>query len=376
MLIKFLRSLPRWKSKIPPTDPSLALFINDTATDYHWGCYATSSVIKERLISAGYRVAPFSVAVTHRGMGNAPTSTSELSEFYRGLSTIAPDLWEALHQCAIVVVNGEGTLHRFHNGPRCLLALMWAAKRIGKPVHLINHSLFPSGGRETASNDVREYYRECLYHIDNVVARENFSINNYKELGIKATLGFDCLPIFAKRATLSKTERAIVLCGASHWSAETARSVAERLAPILFKQEVPIVFLSGGVQCPPEDRVHYEAMRSAIPGLRMVEAESAERWLSVIARAYLTITGRFHHLVAAVALSSPIVSLPGNTLKCEAVCDLFGLPSPIEPASPMLEERVQRALATPPALSDAVAEKARQLAERNFLRLPRAAVHL
>lgn len=369
MLMRLLR-----RSTKIPTDPALALLINDTTTDYHWGCFATSGFIKSKLASLGYRVTSFSAATTHRGMGQGPTSVDELAAFYKKLPAVAPELWDALTRCAIVVVNGEGTLHRSHNGPRCLLAFMWAAKRLGKTVHLINHSLFPSGGAEPAEADVRDYYYKCLSSLDAIVAREAHSISNYRNLGIPADLGFDCLPAFANDISIPSSERAIVLCGASNWTADVAKSVAERLAPLLAAQALPIVFLSGGVKCPPEDRMHYEAMRSAISRLVLAEAESVEQWLSIISSSALMITGRFHHLIAAIALSSPIVSMPGNTPKCEAVCDLVGLPSPIDAMSPLLEERVRQALQHPPAPPLETALRARELAERNFSRLPRALV--
>jgi len=341
-----------------------AIFVNDTSQSYHWGCYATSMAIKHGLEDAGYDVTSFPVEVTHTGLGVAPEGVDDLSAFSAQLPTSAPALWAALQGCDLVVVNGEGTLHRFHAGPRSLLALLWTAKREGKPVHLINHSLFPSGSKLEAPQNVEEYYRACLEGVERIVVRENHSKLVYNRLGIDAILGFDCLPLFSEGLRLPNVPESIMLCGASNWSSDEAEEVGQTLSGVL-KKSTPVVFLSGGPISPPEDKMHFESLRKGFPDLEFAEPENVERWLSLIAHAKLVVTGRFHHLIAAISLSAPVVMMPGNTSKSDAVCQFLGIDLPLVSNDRTLVDRVASALDRPVRTSEADLMLVRALASRN-----------
>lgn len=342
-----------------------ALFINDTSGSYHWGCYATSTAIKDRLSSDGYVVASYAVEETHNRLGNPPTSIDELETFKSQLRRANPSLWHDLNECDLVVVNGEGTLHRSHAGPRGLLALMWTAKRLDKRVHLINHSLFPSGTREPAAVEVEDYYRACLSDLDRIVVREPYSREAYRGLGIEPILGFDCLPLYAERRRLPDAEPAIVIGGASNWTPQTSERVAQVLLEILPKRQ-ELVFLSGGSKSPPEDIVQFETMRGVLSSLRLVEPGTADEWIARIAHARLVITGRFHHLIAAAATTAPVVMMPGNTPKSDGVCSMLNFRTPISTSSAYLAGALSEAVSGPDATSVGSASRLRELAAANF----------
>jgi hypothetical protein len=74
------------------------------------------------------------------------------------------------------------------------------------------------------------------------------------------------------------------------------------------------------------------------------------------------ITGRFHHFVAAATLSTPIVTMPGNTAKTNAVAAMLGAPSPLAPTSgnaqDALRERISKPFRTSPAQVQSILEGA------------------
>jgi hypothetical protein len=303
-----------------------AVFLNDTSSSYHWGCFATSSVLKNAVSGWGYDVVSLDVETTHAGFG-VPADVACPEAFAAQLPAANPTLHRALQECAIVVINGEGTIHRTHRGPRSLLAMVWACASVyGKPIHVLNHSLFPSGTTQPADADTEAYYRRCLSRLTRAVVRDRWSVASYRRLGVIAHEGFDCLPLYPVQATTRP--RLIVLGAASHWS----QAEAARLGRLLRRSGLDrsrFVFLSGGPKEPPEDAAHYDGLRSEIPGLAILRAESVGDWVNALASADLLVTGRYHHLVAAASHGTPFAAFAGNTDKNAALCDLIGATPPI-----------------------------------------------
>ena len=126
---------------------SNALILNFTGNTYHWGCFGTSYEIYQTLLERGYTPSFLSVKATH-ALRPTPKSLEELmsANFIEQILSANPFMRAALAEADVVIVNGEGTLHRLNYNPRNLLFLIHAARQyFGKPVHLIDHSFYPSG---------------------------------------------------------------------------------------------------------------------------------------------------------------------------------------------------------------------------------------
>jgi len=174
--------------KRPTTHRGHALILNYTATSYHWGCYATSVALHESLTQAGYTVMTAPVESTH-AITTPPASSDELkSEAYQAAFESANALLcQMMRDCDIVVINGEGTLHRAHAGPRNLLAMAYiAATRYGRAVHMVNHSCFPNGDNDDAAPEVDMLYRTALAACTSRVAREPLTLERYRRWGLSA----------------------------------------------------------------------------------------------------------------------------------------------------------------------------------------------
>ncbi len=323
---------------MPSLERPTALILNFTGNVYHWGCHGTSAEIYQSLLERGYQVNWLDVRSTH-ALTPQPEGEADFSSvaFVATFFKIHPNLEFALTDADVVVVNGEGTLHRSYRAPLNLLFLMHAARNIfGKPVYLINHSFFPSGG-ESIDPAADGLYGRVARTLTRVVPREPVSRGILARLGVDCAQGFDCLPRYIARhgfTGASRPEGPLLLSGGVNMNAETAARVAAAVRPHLSPGR-RVCFLAGAKGYPaPEDAVIYEWMRTGLPELELLEARTMESWLTAIATASCLVSGRFHHTIAAATLGTPAVTFPSNTPKTSAMCGLFGLDAPIAYTDP------------------------------------------
>ena len=348
-----------------------AVLLNSTATSYHWGCYATSMMLFDGITRQGFAVTSVPVEITHSGLVY-PEKVEEIDgeQYLTELQRVNPFLFQLLVDCDVVLVNGEGTLHRFGPGPRGLLALMRFAKlRLGKPVALLNHSLFPSGSAEPADAAIEAYYRECLSCVDVRVVREDASAAVYQRLGLPAVAGFDALPYFLDQfmQPLPACEPFNLIGAASFWGKAETDLFADALLAMRGELKGPLMFLSGGYRREPrEDAYHFAWLKARLPDIGILRPTSIAEWLGYIAAAKLFVTGRFHHLVAAAALGTPTVMMPGNTAKVDAVCDLIGFSRAISPGAADFADSLAAAIRAPNCTTSAQREMLVERSKKNL----------
>jgi hypothetical protein len=353
-----------------------ALILNFTAGNYHWGCYGASMELLETLLERGYFVNWLGVETTHNAAPAPPDLASYSDpEFARRFFAANREVWLALRHADVVVVNGEGTLHGTGNGPRNLLYMAYAARHLlGKPVHLVNASYFPSG-REGKTEAAEALYGLVARTLDHVVPREARSRAELGRLGVAAPQGFDCLPRFIARLGSVRAPGAaagpILLSGGATLNAAAAERLGRTLAAAL-PPDRPVRFLTGAKGMPArEDGATFEVLRAHLPGLELRTAASFEAWLGEIAGAASLVSARFHHTLAAAALGTPLIAFPSNTPKVEAVLEMLDLPPPLaieaESFGAALAATLPRTLAGEAGVApgDAVARVV-ALAEANF----------
>ena len=352
-----------------------ALILNFTANTYHWGCHGTCLEIYQRLLERGYYVNWLDVRSTHH-LEPRPEQGKDFSD--PGFATRSFErnnaVYHALTEADVVVVNGEGTLHRLNPGPVTLLYLMYAARCfLGKPVHLINHSFFP-GGSTNPDSGADLIYGAVASVLTRIVPRETASAGVLRRLGLTVEQGFDCLPLFIARhnvATASTSQGPVVLAGGITIEPETAERIA-RVVSRVVGQSRPVLFLTGAKARPAgEDATVFAWMSAQFPGLRRLEATSMSEWLQTIASASCLVSGRFHHTIAAAMLETPLIVLPSNTPKVSAVCEMLGLPPPLAGDGPHLDDLVAAGLQLAldggaPVVTATTREHVRQLAANNF----------
>lgn len=355
---------------LPFGNSGQALLLNDTSGSYHWGCYGTSMMIYNELISAGYSIRSFDVETTHYGLPNPPETASNLKflEFASQMKELNPFLHRQIERADLVVINGEGTIHGFWSGTRKLLSLIRILRLVyHKRVHLINHSCFPSGLQTETFPEREVFYQECLKDLERVVVRDSLSKDVYKRLGINCDQGFDCLPLYDARFVSPKIDgQSVVIGAASHWQEATAIRVASEINKHLGSSS-SIRFLAGGFKSePPEDLSHYLAMKSVIPNLQLYRPATFDDWMTAFRSAQILISGRFHHYIAALAAKTPSVIFGGNSPKSDAVATMFSHPLAINENTDAWQTTLAERIRNPVKTDDKQVKQILELAKVNF----------
>jgi polysaccharide pyruvyl transferase WcaK-like protein len=307
-----------------------------------------------------------------------PASAAELEDeaLFHRFSERNVGLLQRLQNVPEVIINGEGSIHDLTPTATALLYLAWICKRrLGKRTSIINHSCFPRTGH-APDRRADELYARVYGALDHVVVREDRSAAELARLGIQATQGFDCLPLFINRhaaAGMPERERRVVICGSVAQDAslvELLLAVATRVIDLGYSVDV----LAGASAFIAQDDLRLVgALHPRLRGrYRFVAATSERQWLDTIAAASLLVSGRFHHSIAAASLGTPFVVAASNTLKIDGLIERLGLQreaiwiSPADGTGAI--SRIESLLADPqPALVPAERlTSLREMALRNF----------
>lgn len=307
------------------------LLINDTEDFYHWGCYATSKSIKDKIREKkGVLIGAYTVKQVHDFVA-PPELVSEFGDVDSFCEKYS-DLADLISRCDTVVVNGEGTIHHFGKNPKTLLYILFASKNFfGKKVVLINHSCFPYSEEER----VIDYYKAGYSSCDFIAARESMSVDIIKnKLGANCLHSFDSLP-YQVNSIYNQVERVVsepyvCISGAVNYDFTKSKYVARRL-----KKEYPnhrFIYLAGskteGVLS--EEFLFFDSLKEYLPHLEMIGADSFSKWVSIIKYADLMISGRYHYTICGLCTATPLVYFPSNTPKIEAIVKDLKLPKAVE----------------------------------------------
>ena len=149
-----------------------ALLINFTGDSYHWGCFGTSMEIYQTLLDKNYYVEIVSVFETH----NTSPTVEKMNDFndpkfFEKFCQSNQSLVQSIYKSDVVIVNGEGTLHRISKGSLNLLYFMLISKKFfRKKVHLINFSCFPNGDTSKPEG-ISKIYPSVFQHLDSITER-------------------------------------------------------------------------------------------------------------------------------------------------------------------------------------------------------------
>ena len=278
------------------------VLINDTRADLHHGCWRVMRTLEGQLARVGFEV-----------VARAPAHADWRKD---------PAISDAILKAALVVVNGEGTIHHDRPAGAALLAAGAAAKAAGVPAALINASWDANGPAYTAA----------LADFALVSARETRSAAQIQAAGLTARVVPD-LSFFeevappAARAGVGFTDsvlRPVAL------DLEAAR---KRLGGIA----LPIHFNGPGLKGDLRNLRDGVAKRDlADPGFlvrsiaarlawRAAETRDESVYMGRIAALSLLVTGRFHAATFALAARSPVLAVESNTHKIGATFDDAGL---------------------------------------------------
>ena len=304
-----------------------ATLINFTGSSYHWGCFGTSMEIYHSLLEKNYYIETVDVSTTHR---LSPTvkkiSDFDDNNFFKLYVEQNPRLMTTLTQSDVIVVNGEGTLHRMSKGSVNLLYIIYACKKyLDKEVHVINFSCFPNGDNSMPEG-ISNIYPNTLRHADRIIPRDHVSNDILSNSGVETTQGFDCLPRFLNRHQLANTHKPkdyILVSGGVTFGTSRYEMLTNILSYFLSKN-VSVKFLSGAHFSPASEDVKLQSRLRSQPnlsGLEVVEAKSMLQWVKAIQNASFLFSARFHHSMAALTLGTPFSYMNSNTPKITSVIE-------------------------------------------------------
>ncbi|MDA0831739.1 MAG: polysaccharide pyruvyl transferase family protein [Planctomycetota bacterium] len=365
---------------------SKAVLVNDTFSWYHWGCNATSQALRIRIKQFGYELMSIPIQVVHQ-LHRLPQTLGDFDsiEFFRDHYRQYPAVINALSEADVVVVNGEGTLHRISQASLSLLYLAYASKKfLNKPVHIVNHSVYPEVTTTPRDSVAFDIYKGVYRALDYVAIREPISFRLMQQLGLPVVRSFDSLPLIVQnfyqpnRTALTKPQ--IVIAGSVSFPDERIPDLAHVMEQVT-KRGYDVNVLIGAKSDLAGDDLRFVERLWAHTIDRvdwtLIEAQSLQEWFDTFHRASLLISGRFHHTIAASCLGVPVVMCESNTLKNQALAEMLSIASPIDYDVPefrnVLSDRVDRSLSESRRDMTGRLEEWCHLAEKNFDGLRRLA---
>ncbi len=311
----------------PDSTPSV-LLVNDTSLHYHWGCFLKSAVIKENLETYGYHVDSLQTSLLYRikaapNIAENYNNTSILSNF----SKENPQLIEKIKNSKFVVINAEGTLHGMSNQVTSIFYIAYISKVFfGKPVHIINASLFPNDFFLTQNSEEKKFYDFVLEKVDSIAFRDSYSYNLFSNFHKKAVLAFDLIPLYIKKhfaqETIKSTEKRVVISGSANlFFLQSRLEDFYNYIVYLHQKGYSITFLVGGLSKGAYDDqkiIDFFLEKSPLSGFSVITASSPEEWLTTIKKASFVVIGRQSICIAAHSLKVPYICFNSNTPKIEA----------------------------------------------------------
>ena len=362
-----VRAAPLYQSK------PRALFVNDTSNWYHWGCTATSAVIRRQLKEIGYEV----TAISIKQIVNMQPRFEQLDDFqsdsfFEEFKQANSALFDALSDHDLIMINGEGSLHGLSATSLNLLYIAHIAKRwFGRNVQIINHSCYPLELTEWQNSVEFNLYKQVYQQLDYVAIREPISHRLMDVGGISNSLSFDCMPLYIEhyRDQIEKVDRAgVVLAGSVSWLQDSLAAIT-KLVKYLQSKSIEVTVLIGARDNIASDDVGFvNQLYAELSGNITVRvASTLQEWLQTLANTKLLVSGRFHHTIAAAMLDTAFVLLNSNTPKLEGIIELIGGDAPISYDDPDLFDKL--CVAVDEKLQDELATTSAPLTEEQKLQL-------
>ena len=325
------------------------VLINDTSAWYHYGCFLTSSGLKQ-LINERYELIDsipiHEIYPLHLDFDSAKSLTPSALEAFVKHNQQA---FARLEKADVVIVNGEGSIHGESPFVWRLFSLIGGAKLLlEKSVFIVNHSVFPDDGARYNGATTDSLYRTVYELADYVAARDRTSCGILHDLGIPCMESFDCSVIGLEAKKVPK-ERQVVVGASAAYASANLEAFLDAFRQLSL-EGWDCCFIFGAPARPARDDQRFIAECAALGGgLRVKEPADAAEFVLEIGRSSLVVSGRFHYTIVAHCLRTPFVVLGTNTPKNEALCSALGSPAPISWSAADLGSRILRAAEVAPA---------------------------
>lgn len=367
-------------------------FVNDTSDDSNWGCRATTSALCRLISEAGgtitHRLYLKRMARSETVIGGKALKTPTSVDFWHiipAIRKVAPGLrrpiegvWDnfieridvvpsslgdfercardvldkktlraerqALDDCDIVVINGEGSIYDRQRKGRMIFFIAYLAKRyFHKPCILVNHTA-------DISNPLMKEIASYVYPmLDDVIFREPFSAEQCRPLCNKSdNLAADAAFIYEPArgenwpAITSRPDYYSVWPDSAHnfnplkpyvciggssiylrpdRPAYDPQPAFERLCLALQRKVGQVVLTA---PCRTDERIFRPISKKY--GLPLIGLSTpTQQAVDILGHARAYISGRWHPSIFALTGGTPIITLTANTFKTQALVRQVGL---------------------------------------------------
>ena len=273
------------------------VILNDTSIDRHHGCTRVMRLLQEGLIRHGFTVSALS-PVRHDWRQNAAIRA-------------------AIEDAALIVINGEGTLH--HGKPAAANLLSVTDFAGDTPVALVN----------TLYQDNPPDWSIWLKKMAYISTRDSRSADEIETCTGHRPCVVPDLSLSARVASRPTIDKII-------YGDSIKEDVARQLADLARLQRAPLVpSISAYKGMRKGDGLfarlrrrgmiarHLRRVKAANPTLELYSTEEA--YANRVASAGLYVTGRYHGVCYAMAAGIPFVAIKSNSWKIEALIADVGL---------------------------------------------------
>ncbi|NKI16763.1 tetratricopeptide repeat protein [Spongiibacter sp. KMU-166] len=318
------------------------LLINDTSDWYHWGCSGTSLALHHGFRERGYQVEGLPISQTANLIGLPPLAEVDQEQAFLRFRDTHPDICARIAAADVIVINGEGSLHGASATSLGLLYLAKIAKgRFGKPVHVVNHSVYPPAPEHSAA--LSSLYASVYGELDTIAIREPQSLAALQVLGCSGEQSFDCLPLFIDSVRhelapagdadgAAKACRRIVIAGSVVWQQSLGEGFFTEVTNWIQQGRTVELLLGASAYQAGDDVLFARMLVNRCPGVRVKIAQSELEWLAAINDADALVSGRFHHTIAAACLKTPVIVFASNTPKVLGLVEALSLHNALVPS--------------------------------------------
>jgi polysaccharide pyruvyl transferase WcaK-like protein len=153
--------------------------------------------------------------------------------------------------------------------------------------------------------------------------REPASLEALAAIGIPATLGFDCLPLYVRHSYQNPDRdkaHDILVAGSVAFGPDTCVAIDEYCRHMLGRGFRVKILIGARHNIAQDDLRFVSSLKASVQaGASLVNASTEHEWLTTIAASRLLVSGRFHHSIAASCFGVPCILLDSNTKKTDGL---------------------------------------------------------
>jgi len=280
------------------------IYVNDTRTQTNWGCYSTSECFEkffqDNELECKYRIM---LKVLHNA-----NSTKKLIDTFD------------LDDIDLVIVNGEGSIYdKQRKGLNICNAINWLKDK--KPELKV---FFLNSTYDLKNSVMTEYIKSVEGNVDLFAAREKFSIDKMKSVGIDNVILQPDFLYGVDRVDIGH-EDYIVIGGNSNYNRGDRPKYNATDAYYKLINEIKHKF-NNDIILYTSDTNDFRIMNPLAKhfNLRHIKVKTCN-WkdaLKILASAKLSISGRYHPSIMSVIGNTPSYFISANNCKMEGTCQL------------------------------------------------------